>query len=322
MSFPILKSYAHTATFMALERIERPCCTPRLQQADRDPRYTPTPCALQEIPPVDLVVVSHNHYDHLDADTIRQLHQAGQGHTHFFCALGNADWFYAMGIDRNNVTELDWWQAVRVDVAGVGSLNLTCTPSQHISGRKGWDVGKTLWCSWAVEELQSSALTVEPNLPHHTPRQVSDRLTSIDKHPRLRKLFFAGDTGYRAIPPTMSTSDDSMLYSSLPHCPAFAEIGARFGAFDLALLPIGLYSPRHLLSSVHCAPEDSICIHLDIKSKTSIGMHWGTVRGGLSAQYEDVRDPPRRWREAAEKRGMVWNKDVSLLEVGETFVVE
>ncbi|MCJ1404466.1 hypothetical protein MMC11_007692 [Xylographa trunciseda] len=285
-------------------------------------RYTPTPCALQDIPAVDLVVISHNHYDHLDVDTIRRLHQAGEGRIHFLCALGNAAWFHGLGIHRNDVTELDWWQAVRVDVGGVGSLNLTCTPSQHISGRSGWDFGNALWCSWVVEELGSSAPEVESNLQNDSPQQVSDPLSSIEKPPRLRNLFFAGDTGYRAVPSSMTALDDSTLCSSLPHCPAFAEIGDRFGPFDLALLPIGLYSPRHLLSSVHAAPEDSVCVHLDIKSKMSIGMHWGTVRGGLSAQFEDVREPPRRWREAAEKKGLVWGRNVGLLDIGETFVVD
>ncbi|MCJ1421445.1 hypothetical protein MMC32_007809 [Xylographa parallela] len=285
-------------------------------------RYTPTPCTLQEIPAVDLVVISHNHYDHLDADTIRQLHQAGQGHIHFLCALGNADWFHGMGIDRDEVTELDWWQSVRVDVTGVGSVNLTCTPSQHVSGRSGWDFGNTLWCSWVLEELRSSGPAAEMKARHDAPDQASDRPLSFDKTTRLRTLFFAGDTGYRAVPSSNTTSDDSILLSSLPHCPAFAEIGDRFGPFDLALLPIGLYSPRHLLSSVHCAPEDSICVHVDIKSKMSIGMHWGTVRGGLSAQFEDVRDPPRRWQEAAKKKGLLWGRDVGLLDIGETFVVE
>ena len=277
---------------------------------------------MQEIPAIDLVVISHNHYDHLDAETIRQLHQAGQGHVHFLCPLGNADWFYGMGIPRDNVTELDWWHGVRVEVTGVGNVNLTCTPSQHMSGRSGWDSGNTLWCSWVLEELQSSTPVVESNAQHNALEQASDGLLSAERSPRLRKLFFAGDTGYRSVPLSITTSEDLKLDSSLPHCPAFSEIGDRFGPFNLALLPIGLYSPRHLLSSVHCAPEDSACVHIDLKSKMSIGMHWGTVRGGISAQFEDVREPPRRWREATEKQGLVWGKDVGLLDIGETFVVE
>jgi hypothetical protein len=75
------------------------------------------------------------------------------------------------------------------------------------------------------------------------------------------------------------------------------------------------------MSGVHCDPYDSICVHRDIKSKKSIGMHWGTVRGGISQDYEDVRDPPKWWREAAEKAGLKWGEEVGLLDIGETLVL-
>ncbi|MCJ1473551.1 hypothetical protein MMC13_002202 [Lambiella insularis] len=281
-------------------------------------RYTPTPCTLQEIPDVDLVVISHNHYDHLDVDTIRHLHQARKDQIHYFCALGGAPFFLSLGIHRDQVTELDWWQGVRVDVPDAGSLNLTCTPSQHISGRTPFDSGSTLWCSWVVEEQSSPIATKEePDANGYSSEHKTDIVALNGSSSISRKLFFAGDTGYRAV----SSSDTSESESSLPVCPAFSEIGDRFGPFDLALLPIGLYAPRSVLSSVHCSPEDSISVHFDIKSKKSIGMHWGTVRGGISGYYEDVRDPPRRWKEAAQKNGLVWGEQVGLLDIGETLVL-
>ena len=108
---------------------------------------------------------------------------------------------------------------------------------------------------------------------------------------------------------------------SLPSCPAFAEIGALHGPFDLALLPIGCFLPRTSMSSVHCAPEDAVCIHRDVRSRRSIGMHYGTVRGGISQEYEDVREPPRRWREACEREGLVWGEEAGLCDIGETVIV-
>jgi N-acyl-phosphatidylethanolamine-hydrolysing phospholipase D len=165
-------------------------------------------------------------------------------------------------------------------------------------------MGSTLWCSWLIEELAQTKPTTPNTQASH-----------------CRKLFFAGDTGYRSVPPSINTISDLEREPNLPRCPEFAGIGDLFGPIDLALLPIGLCLPRHFMSPVHCAPEDSVDIHIDIKSKRSIGMHWGTVRGGISAHYEDVREPPRRWREAAEKRGLVWGKDVGLLDIGETVVV-
>jgi hypothetical protein len=50
-------------------------------------------------------------------------------------------------------------------------------------------------------------------------------------------------------------------------------------------------------------------------------MHYGTLRGGLSGQYEDVRDPPKWWKEACEKEGLVWEKDIGLCAIGETAVM-
>lgn len=219
-------------------------------------RYSPTPCTLDALPEVDIVCISHNHYDHLDYETVSQLKRKGR--VHFLAALGNKSWFKQhIHCQDDEVTELDWWESCDVAVDGIGSITLTCTPAQHTSGRTPFDAGQTLWSSWAVE---------------------SD----------LRKFYFAGDTAYQAV------------NTSAP-CPAFKEIGELLGPFDMSFLPIGLYSPEHLLGKVHATPEQSLRIHEDTKSKLSIGMHYGTFRGGISGQYEDVREPPRRWRAAAIK---------------------
>jgi L-ascorbate metabolism protein UlaG (beta-lactamase superfamily) len=143
-------------------------------------------------------------------------------------------------------------------------------------------------------------------------------VNGADETHTLHKVYFAGDTGYRTVTQQGLSRDEE---AKLPHCPAFVEIGDRLGPFDLALLPIGLCQPRHFMSGVHCDPYDSICVHRDIKSKKSIGMHWGTVRGGISQDYEDVRDPPKWWREAAEKAGLKWGDEVGLLDIGETLVL-
>ncbi|MCJ1304872.1 hypothetical protein MMC08_007685, partial [Hypocenomyce scalaris] len=252
-------------------------------------RYTPTPCTLAELPDVDVVVISHDHYDHLDSDTLRDIYARRKGMVHFLVPLGNAARLYGIGIAKEDVTQLDWWEGVQVEVSSVGSVKLTCTPSQHFSGRALWDRMSTLWSSWVLE----CGTSTEPNTA---------------APPRL---FFAGDTGYRYVP--QEASEDEV-----PFCPAFREIGEQYGPFDLSLLPIGLYSPRHFMSPVHCTPEDAVCLHSDLKSKRSIGMHWGTVRGGLSQYFEEVTEPPRRFREACEKGGKVWGKELGLLDVGET----
>lgn len=258
-------------------------------------RFSPVPCALEDVPDVDLVVISHNHYDHLDLETIKNIFARRKGRVKFACALGLKRWFVGLGIgmEEDDVIELDWWQGVEVNVKDVGSIKLTCTPSQHISGRSIWDTGHTLWCSWVIEEISTGTAAA-------------------------KKLYFAGDTAYRTVD---TESLDEKDLASFPACPAFKEIGETFGPFDLALLPIGCYCPRAFMSKVHCSPEDSICIHKDLKSKKSIGMHYGTVRGGLSQYYEPVVDPPERWKVACHENGLKWGKEVGLCDIGGTVVV-
>jgi len=75
---------------------------------------------------------------------------------------------------------------------------------------------------------------------------------------------------------------------NLPTCPVFKEIGERYGPFDLACIPIGAYSPRWFMSAIHSNPEDAVNIHIDIRSRQSVGMHWGT----FCLTDEPVWEPP------------------------------
>jgi len=61
-------------------------------------------------------------------------------------------------------------------------------------------------------------------------------------------------------------------------------------------------------------------VHSDLGARRSIGMHYGTIRGGISQEYEDVRKPPIWWKEAGEEAGLKWGEDILLIDIGETFV--
>lgn len=112
--------------------------------------------SFEQLPTVDLVVISHDHYDHLDVDTVQRL--ARTHHPLFLVPLGLKAWFTAIGITE--VEEMDWWESRQVR-----GLTITCLPAQHFSGRSLWDRNRRLWSSWALAG-------------------------------GTKRVFFAGDTGY------------------------------------------------------------------------------------------------------------------------------
>lgn len=256
-------------------------------------RYTPTPCTIHELldaMEIDLVLISHNHYDHADAETLKAIYAKRKNKVHILVGLHSSRWLTGHGIAESCITELDWWDQVEIEVEGASTARLTCTPTQHFSSRSPFDRNYDLWCSFTVEELQGTN----------------------------KKLYFAGDTAYRSIHEPDLTHEEEETH---PACPAFKQIGDLLGPFDLALLPIGLCEPRIFMSKVHANSWDSIHMHKDLRSRKSIGMHWGTVRGGLSQYYEDVRTPAKNWKIAAEEAGLHWGDEIGLMDIGETLVV-
>ena len=99
------------------------------------------------LPHVDVVVISHSHYDHLDLESVRRLNAQPGGPPRFFVPLALKAWFHDQGID--NVAELDWWD--NIDHMG---LKIHLVPVQHWSARTPWDTNRTLWGSWVIEHPQ------------------------------------------------------------------------------------------------------------------------------------------------------------------------
>lgn len=296
-------------------------------------RYTPTPCTITELlesVPIDVVCISHNHYDHADTTTLSGIYRHCGPKVMFCVALGNSRWLLPLGIPKEQIWEADWWDRIDVSLrqatstvqslsskkssvssrqSGDASLRITCTPCQHSSARSPFDRDCDLWCSFALQVPKLEA--------------IGDDSFNDDQ---FTSLYFSGDTGYRTIP-SEPTPFPSTKLSELPVCTGFTEIGEQLGPFDLALLPIGLCHPRHFMSPVHCNAEDSMCIHRDVRAKRSVGMHYGTVRGGLSEYYEDVRVPPKEWRHEADRLKLKWREEaiddweVGLMNVGESLAV-
>lgn len=106
-------------------------------------RRVPLPARLDELPPADVVLISHNHYDHLDEPTVRALQMQQGGPPLFVAPLGVDLWLRSVGATR--VERLDWWDSLRVD-----DLEIVLTPAQHWSARSPWDRNATLWGGFAI----------------------------------------------------------------------------------------------------------------------------------------------------------------------------
>lgn len=105
-------------------------------------RITPAPLSINDLPAIDVVIISHNHYDHLDAETIARLGPQ----VNYMVPLGLTAWFAEQGIGNERVHEFDWWQELNF-----GPWQITATPSQHWSARSLFDKNETLWASWHLQ---------------------------------------------------------------------------------------------------------------------------------------------------------------------------
>ncbi len=120
-------------------------------------RFHPSPISAEDLPFIDVVVISHDHYDHLDKNTIQTIQdKVGV----FITPLKVGSHLRRWGVSHDNIIELDWWQTTTIK-----GVELIATPSQHFSGRSLFDRDTTLWSSWVIIGNQ-------------------------------RRIFFSGDSGY------------------------------------------------------------------------------------------------------------------------------
>ncbi len=123
-------------------------------------RFHKTPIEVQDLPDVDVVVISHDHYDHLDMDSIIRLTEKTQV---FLVPLGVGAHLEGWGVPAEKIIEMDWWEERTID-----GVRYVCTPARHFSGRGLTDENMTLWASWAILDTKAGG----------------------------KRIYYSGDTGY------------------------------------------------------------------------------------------------------------------------------
>ena len=206
--------------------------------------------ALNNLPKIDVVIISHDHYDHLDLNSIG-----------FLIDRDNPQIYVGLGVAKRlpssrNTTELDWGDSIQVS----DDFKLWFLEVQHNSGRTPFDRNSTLWGGFLL--------------------QMADQ-----------KIYFGGDSGYAN---------------------HYQDAFDKFGAVDIAFLPIGAYAPRAIFKPVHLDPFEDVQAHQDLNAKLSIGMHYGTFQMTAEARLE-----PIKLLEEAKKAAAIPASEFITLEVGQ-----
>ncbi|HEY9067811.1 MAG TPA: MBL fold metallo-hydrolase [Burkholderiaceae bacterium] len=217
-------------------------------------RYAGPGLTVDQLPAIDAIVISHNHYDHLDLRTLRRL--PGKERIKVIVPRGTGALLRDSGY--TDVTEVTWGDMLDLG----GAVKVRSVPAVHFSARGLFDRDETLWSGYVFE----------------APRQ---------------RLYFAGDTAYH---PTL-----------------FKQLREAIGPVDTALVPIGAYEPRRMMTPVHVDPNEAVQLAHDLGARTLVGMHWGTIVLSREAPLE----PPQRFRAAGRALGYA-GPALWLMAIGET----
>lgn len=258
---PIFSDRASLSQYVGPKRIRRPACT------------------IAQLPRIDIVIVSHNHYDHLDSSSVQELNDRFGRACRWIVPLGMGEYLDSMRVQ--NYVELDWWQKDCFHVAerklplGVNPISMqqhTSQPKQAVrrsaSPRQQSQHDTHNGNSSRAARSSRTELAV-----YLTPAQHWCRRGVFDTNKVLwgsftlvsstgATFFFTGDSGY---------------------CGAFKEIGKVFGPFTGAAIPIGAYNPRWFMKASHVDPQEAVQIHRDLRCAKSFAIHHATFI--LSNEY-------------------------------------
>lgn len=228
-------------------------------------RFHPVPATIEQLPPFDAVLLSHDHYDHLNSPSIRKLAKL---RVPFITSLGVGVRLEKLGVDPSLIAELDWWESHTIPYR---EISFTATPAQHFSGRGLRDRNVTLWSSWVIAT------------PH-------------------KKIFYSGDTGLTdelaTIAQRFAPFDLSLIEIGASN-PAWADIhlGPVNAMRAFEMLGGGTFLP------VHWSTFDLALHRWDEPAETLVtlaeqnGARVLTPKLGRPIEPELVESTPRWWRD-------------------------
>jgi L-ascorbate metabolism protein UlaG (beta-lactamase superfamily) len=219
--------------------------------------FAPT-LRLEDLPRLDAVLVSHDHFDHLGEGTVRQLAKL-QPEARWVTSLGVGAILRGFGVEARRITELDWTEAVQIWGANGGACGITSLPSRHFSGRSAFNRFQTLWGSFVLRGASTDAGSRQSDRPGHV-------------------VYYGADSGWWE---------------------GFAEIGAKYGPFDLTMLEIGAFN--ELWQAIHLGPDGAARAFGDMGGAGLLmPIHWGLFDLAL----HPWRQPIERLLELAQADGL------------------
>lgn len=261
-------------------------------------RLAPPGVPIGDMPPVDVVLVSHSHYDHLHIPSLRKLN----GPKRLLVPAGLSSKLRLKGFF--DVDELNWWESARI-----GDVRFTFVPAQHWTRRTPWDMNRSHWGGWVMEPVAEQPETARatkadsgrPALAGESGRSAlagdSGRLAPARESDRSAlagdsdrsvlptdngRSALAGDSDWSAPAassgrPVVSRNPTLYFAGDSGYFRGFREIGRRF-AIDVAMMPIGAYDPEWFMGPQHVTPEEALQAFEDTGAGLFVPMHYGAFK--------------------------------------------
>lgn len=266
-------------------------------------RLAPPGVPIDRMPPIDIVLISHSHYDHLNISSLRRL----KGEKLLLVPAGLSNKLRLKGFSR--VKELGWWDSVTEN-----GVTFTFVPSQHWTRRNPWDTNSSHWGGWVIEPASKREASMEKSGRSGKKQDESVTASRSEAAASLEsgavKPARAEETGVR---PLVSASPTVYFAGDSGYFRGFKEIGDRF-EIDVALMPIGAYEPEWFMGPQHVTPEEALQAFEDVGAKWFVPMHYGA--------FKLADDTPREALDRLEaerlRRGLDEDR-VILLPHGETW---